>query len=200
MAKYKIITDLNLKPVSPTPPVGMTIAMDMRPAVKIPYGTIVEGDVIKKPSNGMMQVFTQYLQFKYNGNTFQTMSGYSLVSDTPTETTTTKYYNATVNVAKYGYKVGEKIKVYHTNMFDGMLSIVAKPETYFTVGSNNNEMWNVGGFTQYKDITLGTEIPASEIEKKGGSTKSSKMSDTAILLIVIAASIGLYWVLSRPSK
>ena len=99
---------------------------------------------------------------------------------------TTKYYNATVQVAKYGYKVGDalKVKVVSENHSDGYVGGAAPSVS--TV-DKDNEYWSVF----YGDVPvpnfvlelkLGTEIPASEIENKGGDTAPTTTTNNDVYI------------------
>lgn len=97
MAKYKIIKDLNINSIKQRPLKRMTIAMDMRPSVNIPSGTIVEGTEKEVEYENHCQIppcdtsKVKQLTFTYNKNEFTiNSSNYEEVKDEKKAETTIK--------------------------------------------------------------------------------------------------------------
>ena len=121
----------------------------------------------------------------------QYLKVYKNETPTPPEPTT-KYYNATVNVAKYSYKVGDAIKVVTEDLSIKKPLTTDSMSAYFTI-DKSNEKWNIGGIAGLKEITIGTEIPASEIETKGGTVApTTTIFTTKNILIAGAIILGAY--------
>jgi hypothetical protein len=102
---------------------------------------------------------------------------------------TTKYYNVTVNTAKYGYKVGDAIVVY-TDAMSAAKVTADYIYKYYTKGKPT-EIWNIGGIAGLKDITVDGEAVVTAEPKAA----ESKAIDPNIFLytgIGAAAIFGAY--------
>jgi hypothetical protein len=110
-------------------------------------------------------------------------------------TATTKYYNATVNTAKYGYKVGDAIKVSRNILANEPVGGGAK---YYTVNNKKTqELWvnNASVYPVIEEIKIGTEIPASEIEAKGGAAPTTGTNHTVRNVLFVALGLTVVYVL-----
>ncbi len=170
MAKFKILKQLTLKPIASS---TMRVSADYFNPVTIPAGTIVEGSVktVGAPctTQACIEGWIKTLSFTYDGKNFSTAEGtYALIKTTPDNTGwVTKYYNATVNAAKYGYKVGDAIKVgiKYNPMIQQPIGAGETYATYNGVTINDKELWVRNGsvYPAITEIILGTEISAADI-------------------------------------
>jgi hypothetical protein len=115
----------------------------------------------------------------------------------------TKYYNATVKKAKYSYKVGDAIKVQITAN-DCKQHQVGCASISITTLNKTDEKWFINSSLPSGTNKIGfieelivdeKEIPASEIEAKGGTAPTTETNHTVRNILYVALGLTVVYVL-----